>query len=189
MKTEARENKYMSTEKKHRYFRITGGKVMEAVLAFKSAHFAQQQEREHIMRYFKATGFLGNNRTLVGLVFDPPAKPPENWKPIKGAENCYKPPMGKKWADARKQLACSSIPGGSDFADLLGMGGVMTGDGNGNLVIRYPGFENFDGTLVLVVPDIDSDKSKWQPPDDGCKPLKTSEYWAIKEAAQTATAP
>lgn len=172
--------------KPFRYFRVTGGKIAEAILDFKAKRFVATQTRDTILALYGATGTYGMDGYYPeALQFTPPAKPPEGWRPNKRGKDCWIPPKGKAGKEVRENLQGCLVPGASAFAHSIGCGGWMHGDGHGSLIIRYPVYEEIDNTLILLIPaEHGPGPDKWTPPDEGCTPLKASEYWQLKEAAE-----
>ncbi|HEX8311547.1 MAG TPA: hypothetical protein VF614_09540, partial [Chthoniobacteraceae bacterium] len=79
-------------KREYRFFRLDGGVLRPVHDAFVEKRRAQLQARADIEREFGATGTFGNERELVGLLFQ---NPPEGWRPIKGIDEAFKPPLGK----------------------------------------------------------------------------------------------
>lgn len=166
------------------YFKVTGGKVGDAISRFIELRTEQLAARKAIEKEFGARGTYGNDRGLVGLVFD---KAPEGWRAIKGEPTAYRPPLGNAGKEIKNRMGKLPFAGAREFqAMVLGeddMFRFMSG-----LSIHYMTFECVGEIRVLKVPKSDKPAveqaaEQWQPPDGHCIPLKTSEYWAIKEAA------
>lgn len=166
------------------YFKVTGGKVGDAISRFIKLRTEQLAARKAIQTEFAATGTYGNDHGLVGLVFD---QAPEGWRAIKGEPTAYRPPLGKAGKEIKKRMGKLPFAGAREFqAMVLGkddMFRFMSG-----LSIHWMTFEIVGPVQILIVPKsskpaVEGAEVQWQPPDEHCIPLKTSEYWAIKEAA------
>ncbi len=166
----------------YRYFKVTGGKVMEAYQRFVEKRQAQQLARRAVQVEFGASGFYGNDRGLVGLTFK---KPREGWRPIRGASTARKPPLGKEGRGISERLKKLSLAGAKEFQ------AEVTGSDNpfrfmAGMTCHFMVYDKIGDTLILEVPEVvnpgvKSGEGEWQPPDEHCVPLKKSEYWALKE--------
>lgn len=162
------------------YYEIKGGAVRAAYDRWLATRLAQQEARNAICKEFGASGTYANSRGVEGLVFEEGAKVPDNWKSID--RTTYAPRGGTKAAkEARARLRNLPLVDASDFQEeVLGKGQSLKFFYG--MAIHYMTFENIGSRLILTVPNIKSDP--WTPPDAETVPLKTSEYWLIKESTK-----
>ena len=94
------------------------------------------------------------------------------------------PPAGKAWKALRERMRALPCVNLSDFHRRLhgdiGVFGGGSSSGTG-FSIRYTMPEVIGGTLILAVPT----GAKWKHPE-GTKPIKTSEYWTLRESEEPA---
>jgi hypothetical protein len=178
----------MSTKEYH-YFKVIGGAVMDALNKWKAEYTVKRDARNAAMEEFGADKYFGNSAGLQGLVFTP-GKEPEGWEKVRGHYDVYKP-TGKTKAgrELRRRLARLDVP------DALQFQRYVLGEKTDNpfrfmdgLSMYYMVFETIGEVTILKVPKTPQ-KDQWTPPDDQCIPLKTSEYWQIKESESALPAP
>lgn len=169
----------------NRYFKITGGAILKAKKRFLAKVDAATAARNEVKKEFGAKGTYGSEDGVFGLVFD---TPPPKWRPVPHQENVYKPPLGKEGKVISDRLKTLTMPTAGHFHREVqngqgGRGWIEFSDCGGS--VFYMGYETHSGILVLTVP-ICEEGGAWTPPDEHCIPLKTSEYWQLKEAAEEA---
>jgi hypothetical protein len=163
-----------------RYYKITGGIALERTVAFFNERHEQLKARKAIIQELGAKGEYSNDNGISGLVFD---EPPQGWRPITGT--IYKPPLTKEGKALTKRLKSLRVSGGREFHVAIngGAGGFGFMDfTDAGMVISYIVYEKIGPDFILIVPDEPDEARQWNPPDS-CEPLKTSEYWQLKEAA------
>ncbi len=164
----------------YRYFQITDGKLLAETMTFIAERVQIAAVRDAYVETLGATDSYGNSQGITALEFE---IAPLGWRPVKGERHIYRPPNTKEGRVIRDRLASFKVPGARDYHRLVtgdGFGYIGAGDGRGGFAIHLITFEQIGNDFVLRVPDVDSGKT-FAP--KGCKPLKTSEYWSLKEAA------
>ena len=168
------------------YFKVTGGKALEAINEWKTVRASQIEARNKLRDDFSADGILANSSRVEGLIFIIKKKVPTGWVPVVGFANTYRPAgSSKKAKEVRARFR--SLPA-QDFGPLTT---ALVGPKKGGsmafmegLSIHYMRLESIGKitkqTTILVVPVI-KNQPPWQAPDEHCKPLKVSQYWALKE--------
>jgi hypothetical protein len=77
---------------------IAAGESLEAIEKIQLQRQRCHERRREFGDRFGATAMATNRESLSGLIFDPPAKPPDGWKNIacNGTKNCYRPSRRSK---------------------------------------------------------------------------------------------
>lgn len=161
------------------------GKSRQIIEDFWNLRREKLEEGKAILAEFGAESAV-EQRGIIGLTFKDD-KHPEGWK-RKGRLNgrAYFAPERRKKADKAiwDRWAKAAMPQASTLHRMLtgDTWGVMTNDTarNGGVVIRYTTYEMIGDDVILLVP-IPGSGDPAVP--DGARPLKQSEFWAIKEAA------
>ena len=185
-----------------RYFRVTGGAVRASYERFVALRQRQLSARSIEQAKYGATGLFANNKSIEGLLFqdegDVKSGPvPEGWT-LLGTHNVWAPSKRTKQGRAiHAEWKKFCIAGAREFqAEVLGFNDVFYFM-DSSMRVRFMGYECVDGDLILCVPRVvlskteeqgasTGDGCKWQPPDEGCREIKTSEYWKLKEGAKPA---
>lgn len=153
------------------YFKLVPGGHTEKVWSKFNAEYKEVWESwKAFANKYKVDDLYANNR-LMGLIFDE-KKPPKGWvSPRKIPHNVYKPARTKDCMEAYNELkALSSKPDGIHFAGLLGIDCVFKGH-----AMYMPVMETVGDEFILTL-HVDNEVP------EGVIPMKTSEYWAMKEA-------
>jgi len=171
----------MSTE--YRYFQVKGGAALAAHNKWLKQRTAEIAALKAVKAKYGASGSYGNDRGVVGLLFK--KGPPTGWRPCRDEPTAFRPPLGKAGKAIIKELAALKMSGAAEYHKLLSpkntLGFFDMPDSGTGFRLRFIVFEKHGDALVLLVP-ICADGKKWNPPDEHCVPLKTSQYWALKEA-------
>lgn len=173
----------MTDINKHAPF-LAEGKSREIVEAF------WQQRSEVAARQKMLTDEVGalnavTQGGVIGFVFENDEHP-DGWKKV-GAisgKNYFAPTKRTDAGKAiRTRMAELRMPGASDFHGMFpGVGfGIMDGRQG---IIRWMTYDIInDDTVVILVPRPSNPSEELYTPPDA-KPLKMSEYWALKEVAE-----
>lgn len=138
-----------------------------------------------------------NGNNVVGILAEDGAKLVDGWKIGKGrcargdgkSDPYYVPDQRKKAGKAiAEQMRSMRRTGVEDVANALGAKGFVIGPAVGRPFggILYHPFAFKQGDQWILAVPIDGDKPA--PEFDGCRPLKLSEFYALKEAAEAETA-
>lgn len=150
---------------------IAAGRSLEKIQAMITASEDARLKRK---AYVKERGFEGlrvlnsfaSNR-VVGVIAK--NSPGVGWRPLRGERDHWVPDRRTKASvGARQELAALA----EKLVEFEDFGHVV----RGRSLIVGPRIESVGEKYVLCVPI----ESKWTPPD--AIPIKTSEYWAMKEA-------
>ncbi len=167
----------------YRHFLVTGGVIMERHKKWLEIYNAQVALRSAFVQAHHADNTFGNRREVVGLVYDS-GSAPDGWKPYNKYHDVFCPTS--KTAEGRKLrkfMRSLALVDAAEYHDLMcdGKGGYGFGNfSEGVIRTYYIVFELIGDTVVLKVPAIETGL-KWTPPDEFCKELKTSEFYALKE--------
>lgn len=186
-----------------RYFHVTGGAVLAAHRRFIATRTTQGAARRAERDKWGATGIFANSQGVAGLFFqdDEEVKSgpvPEGWQQVVSMHNVYAPDVrtkaGKAIMAEWKKLRFANA---EDFqAGVLGKRDPFYFMEFPS--VRYMTYELVDDKVILLVPKTTIRQTacnnaatgkghKWQPPDAGCVELKASEYWKLKEDAESTT--
>lgn len=173
------------SEKEYYYFKVTGGAVMAALERWKAKRAECTEARRVIEQEFGANGIYGNSAGLQGLVF-PKGNPPPGWDRLRHHIDVYRPTGKTKEGKAlRKRLQSLKQVDALQFqTEVLGEDRDNPFRFMDGLSMRYMTFETVGDVVILRVPKT-KPSDEWTPPDEFCMPLKTSEYWQIKESHTT----
>lgn len=168
--------------KEYYYFKVTGGAVMTALERWKAKRAELTEARRRIEQEFEADGLYGNSAGLQGLVF-PKGNPPQGWERIRNQIDVYRPTARTKEGKAlRKRLSELKQVDALQFqTEVLGEDRDNPFRFMDGLSMHYMTFETIGDVVILRVPKT-KPSDEWTPPDEFCIPLKTSEYWQIKES-------
>jgi hypothetical protein len=168
---------------KTKYF-LAGGKTLEAARDIQAKIAARHKEwraladevgAEEVVTRYAVDGF-----TFVG-------NPPEGWaggRMTDGKPFFYPHKRGKANKELRAKMAALRKIGARDFEAAIGCDkGFMDLTGFG-ITIRCVGFEAIGDKIIIHVPDIEG--TDYTPPDS--EPVRQSEYWAMREAADAKAA-
>lgn len=168
----------MRNENDQLYFEVTGGAIMAAIEAWRKEYREGTAARTAFMREFGSTEALVSSGGIIALKFEDKSKVPTGWiKVKKHGSNAYVP--GKTTEELKRlKIRMNGIrcPSNDLFQALCGAGPL---DFFSNMCIRTMGFESYGSTFILTVPKMEA--GQWNSPDEYCTPLKTSEYWKIRE--------
>jgi hypothetical protein len=167
------------------YFKIIGGAVKAAYDKFQDLRKVQWEARQNLCKEFGAETTYANQSEVVGLVFNDGQTPPDGWKQVSGEPTVFKPHGNTAAMKAVRKRMREDYP----LCDARKFQELVIGTDNvfyfmDGMSMRYMVFETISENLLLLVPKVEGgdSKGKWIPPDDGCIPLKTSEYWQLKES-------
>lgn len=165
-------------EYEKRYFAVTGGKVKEIWESFLNLREEQYNARLALTKEVGADHIYANSREIAGFIFEKGKRPQgDQWRV---SEGMVKPAGKSPEAKAlRKRMRELPLAGLEEFTHNLTGHSWRFMDG---LTIRYANVEEVGDHMILIIPASESGKTKWTPPDDGCREMKTSEYWTLKEA-------
>lgn len=162
-----------------RYY-IPGPATQASIEAFHGKRAATLNRWHEMAQKYGANNFI-YAVGLQGFLFEGAA--PKGWYRIstKIHENAYRPRKNSKIAqDAYLEFEkAGHLPGSSEFSQEIGISFVLEGS-----CIQWPSYEQIGEGWVLTVPNLALEQ---EIPSD-CSPLKQSEYWSIKEAAEAAEA-
>lgn len=152
------------------YYVVTPGGFAEEQIDkfFEKMVEVDQQWKDFASKHNSKNMYIGRN--LSGLEFER-SEVPLGWTSnSKLPANIYRPARLKVCMEAYKEFkALKSKPSGLDLANMLGIGAVFSG-----MRLSTPGFEKIGDTKVLIL----HPESKVP---EGVTPIKTSEYWKMKE--------
>lgn len=152
---------------------------MEAVLQFLKERDDAWEKLRAFGAKFGATGYYGTERGISSVEIET-GECPDGWRPVKGMWRYFTPrATTKEGKELKKEMRALGVPNSGRLEELLGAGwgAYIVG-----LTIYHVGLEKVGDALILTVPNCNK---KWPTDDPGCIPLKTSEYWALKEAIST----
>jgi hypothetical protein len=168
-------------------YKVTGGKVLEAIHSFLETRNKQLEARNALAKEFGASGYVSSSGAITAFSFD--GEHPKGWiqnRKDGGHMPTAKTPEGKALRERMK------LPqwGASKFHEMMGLDDFTFMQG---MRMRYISFEKLGDVFVMHIPKIEKpgkedeesglgEGHKWTPPDDGCQPLKMSEYWQLKES-------
>lgn len=176
-------------EKAYHYFLITGGEIQAAHEKFMALRDSQWDARAKLCEEFGAKACYANECRVVGLVFSPEKTPPAGWKQVKGEPGVFRP-HGRGFNELRKRMEQDyPFSGASKFQELV-LGRDNPFEFMDGMSMRFMIYEKIGQHLILLVPKLEKQaawfEGKFVPPDDKCTPLKTSEYWRLKEEHEAA---
>lgn len=163
---------------------IAGGNSLEAVRSIQADRKAGYKARLDYAKSLGAVGMYGSDSSFGCFYFKDGTAPP-GWRKSTRVDrdeeklaDAYVPDKRLKAGKAiGKQIYGNKtyhIPDGMDFSSRIGFNVFIR-----EMAMHYASFETVGEVVVLHVP-IDPEKPAFVPPD--AAPLKTSEYWALKEA-------
>jgi hypothetical protein len=182
------------------YIPDEGGPTHKLIVEFVNERLKAHAARKAFQDEFEADGTYGTESHFDGIVYKAGSNKSSGlrsgaWRSDKNAStselHVYVPnkrtPEGKAMA---KRMASPEYvyPGAMNFhasvfpiADSFG---IHIGPGDrGGIRVAFATFEILDGKYILAVPRKYGSEKEVTPGED-CKPLKQSEYWAMKEAAE-----
>lgn len=164
----------MKNDNDQLYFKVTGGAIMAAIETWRKEYQEGVAARTAFMREFGAKEALATSSGIIALKFEDKSKVPDGWVKAnrKHGVDSYVP--GKTIGDVKLRMNGIRCPSSDRFQGLCGLDPLAFFD---NMCIHTMGFEVCGSTFILTVPKVGS----WTPPDEHCIPLKTSEYWKIRE--------
>lgn len=170
------------------YYRITGGKVMDAVKAWLAKWDEQWAKRRALAEEVGSTRYLFNDYSILAFHFDDPSKVPAKWEEYPDAQlKMYRPNRRSKASRQMRDRMIIPLPTMMDFGGQFTKDLVFSpssGGPHGYGCLEFIAFEKIGSVYVLSVPHQDGQVS-WQPPE-GCEELKTSELLALQAAAKMA---
>jgi len=166
-----------------RYFIVESGTVAEALDKFISARKEAIAKRNVFLERYGATQLYWNRNGIASIVLE---TPPEGW--VRSRHGGWKPDHRTKEGRAliKEMKAIRDL----DYRDLQA---AVIGNDSPFIFMEgmrclFMGLESVNGTRILVVPDISETGGGivrgegWIAPE-GCREIKTSEFYALKEAA------
>ncbi len=167
----------MMKKAEHRHFRAEGRSA--AVIAeFITKVEAYREDAHALAKEVGAEGTV-SGYSVDGFTFSGQA--PTGWCSgrLRNGTRYYWPPKRKKAdRELRSRMFNLRHPVARDFETMLGLkGGFLDVDGDG-ICIRHITFEHVGHTPIILVPACAP--ADCVPPD--AVPLKSSEYWALKES-------
>lgn len=167
--------------REYRYFEAAG-KSLEVCQQIAAEREKAYEETRALMKELGATNAIGAPR-IRGLKF-PEGKAPDGWRSYAKGHRDYLLPskQRKDLALLRERITTIHLPGAENLSSRLGIPWCITNETghNGGSVILFVTYETIGDKIILVVP-VDHKGEFGTPPD--ARPIKTSEYWLLKEAA------
>jgi hypothetical protein len=160
------------------FYLITGGAVEAAFDRWHAKFKEQQAARLAFRTEFGADGVFANRHGLAGLVFENDKPGPAGWKKDREYPEVWKP-HGRGHKEVRERMKNLPLVSNQEFQDEV-MGKDSMFHFMDGLVITWMTLEKVGSCSVLHVPKC----GKFEPPDEFCNLLKTSEYWLLKEAQE-----
>lgn len=163
-----------------RSYYLAHGESEAKVRGFFARRAAAMNAANDLAKSLGGDGAVGSRR-VVGILFKSGA--PDGWT-VKGRTNkgesfCMPLRKSKAGKELAARISALCIPDGSDLhTEFSRDGGHMSSEGL-SITINYISAEIRGGKVIVSVPH----GMDFVPPDSA--PLKTSEYWAIKELADT----
>jgi hypothetical protein len=178
--------------KKH--YHVTGGIIHDRIKSFFELRKKAKEEARSFAEDIGASELNSQGSCIVSAEFNGP--PPKGW--VKHRKGGYRPSETRQeMKEVRERMQSIRYPGSSKFQSMV-MTGTVDGDSMftfmDGLRCHFMECEPVKDGWLLSVPDIPPDASviegrknpQWEPPGDGCRRLKMSEYWQIKEREQPA---
>lgn len=176
--------------KEYYYYKVTGGAVRAAYERWLAVYKQQKAARDALAVSFGASGTYANRNVVKGLVFEEGQTPPDGWRTVDGERTVFAPyGPGKAAKDIRKRFREHPLHDATDLQDAV-IGKPSHFRFMDGMCIRFMTFELLGDQFILLVPKVErpgavnDGESGWEPPDDQCVALKTSEYWQLKEAEE-----
>jgi hypothetical protein len=181
---------------KYLYYVIESGPALTAIDEMNEEHKTLTKERKRVVEKYGAKGCVVGNSGCSGLIFED--EPPANWtKSKESRRTCYLP--GKRvegWQEKRDEIKALRIVDSRTLQEKL------TGRDDPfrfmcNSHSYFMAYEKIGDLKILTVPDVKATKDEsqsggifnnepWEAPE-GCRPIKTSEYYRIKEEHEAST--
>lgn len=165
----------------YRYY-IADGKSLDTINEFIAKDKEAMERRVSFIEKWLGPGgkYFGCHEFIQGLVPEKPDQLGNLWRPCKQIGRGVYVPSGKTKEGKKLSFEMSTLgrPGFGFFSSLLGFPTQIIGK-----TIHYATFEKIGDLLIIKCPE---NGERFDPPD--AKPIKRSEYWAMKEAEETAKA-
>lgn len=165
----------------YRYF-IARGKSLEFAQHIHQERREARATLDELLREVGAIEAYGQPR-IVGLEFPPDKPKPDGWKSYaRDMSKALMPDKRRKdLSEIRKRIEAIMFPGSVELHRRLGFDWCITNEearrGSGN-VILFTSAETIGDQVILAVP-VDHNGKHGTPVD--AEPIKTSEYWRLKE--------
>ena len=171
-----------------RYFLVEGGELLKRIEDFYALRNSQRLARVKLCEKYGTTQYYANSKKIFSFRFKD-QDIPKDWVYCSKSGG-WKPNSRTK--AGKQEITSWKLP----LADSNDLTYSIIRQENPFFFMdnyrhcRFMGVEKVDGKFILHVPRISKPKEdeagwagyNWSPPDDGAKELKTSEYWAMKEA-------
>lgn len=176
----------MNFEDFHVYF-VEGAPQLEKVAAFKKTMKAALAARNKFCKEQGGIGAVAADYRMVGLIVEPDKRPVDGWKEKTGKGWCFAPRNSfvpdrktKVGRSLAKEMESLVVSGPIDLAKELGGEGMHVAYSGGGLrIFQSQAFEEA-GKIVLIVPKKPDTPA---PEIAGCRHVKLSEYYQLKELA------
>lgn len=179
------------------YYKVTGGSVQKAWEQFKLLRSEGMKAARALQEEFKADQLHTKGSTIAAFEYNDPEKAPKKWKKV-GYKQFF--PSKRSGADRllAKRIESVFIPTVWNFQDMV-LGRFEIGKPSNPFAFMdglrccCMSYEVAGDIGILGVPvtkpnpeygDTGGDHCGWTPPDKFCTPLKMSEYYTLKEAAE-----
>jgi hypothetical protein len=176
-------------EKRERYFIVEGGEIGNRIESFFDLLKKQREARMVLCKKYGTTRYYANSQKIFSFAFDT-QKIPDGWV-YDNKSGGYKPNARTK--SGREEIKSWKLP----IGDCTDFTYAITGEESpfffmDGLCCRFMSTEKIGDTRILIVPFIPKPKKgecgengwKWNPPDDKCREIKTSEYYSLKESIE-----